>query len=91
MIYTSSRYANGTLFKAWDARKNQWVTTVFRNYPKDVAVFYTYVWQERDRPENVAARTIGDSEMWWKIMDYNPEIIDPLNIPIGTTIRIPRG
>jgi hypothetical protein len=91
MIYTSSRYATGTLFKAWDARKNQWVTTVLRNYPKDVAVFYTYVWQERDRPENVAARTIGNSEMWWKIMDYNPEIIDPFNIPIGTTIRIPRG
>lgn len=89
MIFTSSRYATGTIFKAFDPRDGEWYTTVFRNYPKEYVSFYTYVWKERDRPETVAARTLGNPEMWWKIMDYNPEILNPFDIPVGTVIRLP--
>jgi hypothetical protein len=39
--------------------------------------------------ENVAYQLLGEANSWWRIMDYNPEILDALNIPIGTLIRIP--
>jgi hypothetical protein len=29
-------------------------------------------------------------DLWWLIMDYNPEIADPANLPVGSIIRIPR-
>jgi hypothetical protein len=37
----------------------------------------------------VAASLLGSPDLWWRIMDYNPEIIDAFNIPIGTVLRIP--
>jgi hypothetical protein len=89
MIYTDSRYARGIFFKAYSPRKNTYELTVMRRFPVDQASFYYYGWRERDRIENVAARLLGDANLWWRIMDYNPEVIDPVNIPVGTVIRIP--
>lgn len=89
MIYADSRYARGIFFTAYEPKKNTYNLTVFRRFPVDQSNFYYYVWRERDRVENVAARLLGDSNLWWRIMDYNPEVIDPINIVAGTPIRIP--
>lgn len=89
MIFTDSRYATGIFFKAYEPRKNSYNLTVLRQFPVDQSNFYYYVWKERDRIENVAARLLEDSNLWWRIMDYNPEVIDPINIVAGTPIRIP--
>ena len=89
MIYTDSRYASGIFFKAYEPKKKTYNLTVLREFPVDQSNFYYYVWKERDRIESVAARLLGDSNLWWRIMDYNPEVIDPINIVAGTPIRIP--
>lgn len=89
MIYTDSRYASGVFFKAYDPQRATYSLTVLRQFPVDQSNFYYYVWKERDRIENVAARLLRDSNLWWRIMDYNPEVIDPINIQAGTPIRIP--
>lgn len=89
MIYTDSRYSNGIVYKAFDPRKDNYQLTVMRRFPTDQASFYYYTWRERDRVENVAATLLGDANLWWRIMDYNPEISDPVNIPVGTPLRIP--
>jgi hypothetical protein len=89
MIYTDSRYARGVFFKAYNPRKKTYDLTVLRRFPTDQSNFYYYAWRERDRVENVAARLMGDANLWWRIMDYNPELIDPVNIPVGTLLRIP--
>lgn len=93
MIYLDSRYADGTLLKAWDSRatKKQFQLTVFRNWPTYTTNFFLYVWTEMDRLDIVANKYLGDSQLWWQIMDINPELIDPFDIAPGTQVRIPNA
>lgn len=90
MIYSDSRYAKGNVIKAQDSRTGDYRTTVYRVFPKVKSNFYYYTWVENDRIDIVASALLGSPSHWWKIMDFNPEIIDPFNIPVGTVLRIPR-
>ena len=51
--------------------------------------FRLYVWVSGDRPDLVAYETLGNSSLWWAILDINPELINPQSIPAGTVVRIP--
>lgn len=89
MIYSDSRYADGNVTKVQDPRNNIYRLAVYRKFPKARAQFYFYTWVEGDRIDRIASDLLGSPTFWWKIMDFNPEIIDPFSIPIGTTLRIP--
>lgn len=89
MIYYDSRYANGKVFKAYDARKKNYSAAVFREFSDLQSGFLYYTWVERDRIDLIADTFLGRPDYWWKIMDLNPEILDPYNIAIGTVIRVP--
>lgn len=89
MIYADSRYADGNVYTAQNAKSGAYHTSVNRVFPELAAEFFTYVWVQRDRPDLIAARFLNDPNKWWMIMDYNPEIIDGLSIPVGTELRIP--
>lgn len=89
MIYLDSRYSDATLFKAYDSRKKQYQLTAFRVFPAYRTDFYTYEWVETDRIDDIALKLMGSSDLWWQIMDINPEILDPFNIAPGTHLRIP--
>lgn len=90
-IYLDSRYIDGPVFKAWDARKNSYQITVFRAWPSYTSPFFMYEWVDGDRLDNVSNRFLGSSEYWWRILDVNPEINNPLVIKPGTSIRIPNA
>ena len=90
-IYLDSRYADGPLFKARDARTSNHIATVLREWPSYSLPFYLYKVNEIDRIENIAVKFLGNGELWWKIMDINPEILNPFDIPPGTELRIPNG
>jgi hypothetical protein len=89
MLYTDSRYASGIVSRAFDARNSTFNISLFRQFPEASSEFYYYVWTQRDRIDLVAAEFLGDPTLWWVIMDYNPELPNPLDIPIGSTLRIP--
>lgn len=89
MIFTDSRYATGVLAKSVDARNDSYQLSVFRQFPSSSSSFYYYVWSQRDRIDLVAAELLGDPNLWWLIMDYNPEILNPFDIPLGASLRIP--
>lgn len=91
MIFSDSRYADGNIFKSYDARTKKYGVTVLRNFPDDSQPFFYYTWAERDRIDGIAHRFYGDGDMWWKIMDFNPEIMNPFDINVGTVLRIPNG
>jgi prophage DNA circulation protein len=88
-IYLDSRYADGPLFKGKDARNNTYVTTVYRYWPTYLKNVIIYEVKEIDRIEDIAVRYLGNPALWWKIMDLNPEVLDPFNIVTGTSLRIP--
>jgi hypothetical protein len=49
---------------------------------------HTYILGER--LDTIAHLYYRRSDLWWIILDYNPEITDPQNIKPGTVLRIPR-
>lgn len=89
MIYGDSRYADSTIYKAHDARTGLVQITAMRIFPSAAARYYTYVWKETDRIDIIAQQVYGNSDAWHRIMDYNPELTDAMNIVPGTEIRLP--
>jgi len=85
----NSRYATGFLFNAYRNKDKKYHATVFRRFPVSSAKFFLYEWKEEDRIDHVARKYLNDSALWWKIMDFNPEILNPETISGGTLIRIP--
>lgn len=91
MIYADSRYSDGFITRLYDKRRDGYQVSVLREFPEEVAGFYYYTWVEGDRLDLLASEFFANSGMWWKILDHNPEIIDGMNIPVGTVLRIPNG
>jgi len=89
VIFLDSRYADGNIFKAYNPLKKQYDLTVMRQFPELISEVAFYEWVETDRIDIVASRFFGDSTYWWKIMDFNPEIQNPMEIEPGTILRIP--
>ena len=42
-----------------------------------------------DTLETIAARQLGDESRYWEIADINPQIKFPLDITLGTVLRLP--
>jgi hypothetical protein len=89
MIFTDSRYADGKAYRANDARTNTYEVSVMRRFPTQKSSYFNYTWVEKDRVDIIAQEFLGVTSFWWVIMDFNPEIIDPFDITVGTVIRIP--
>lgn len=89
MIFSDSRYATGRVYKAYSSKTAANSIVVARQFPEDSSAFYYYAWKDGDRIEGVAANLLADSNLWWRVMDFNPEIANPFSIPVGTIIRIP--
>lgn len=89
MIYLDSRYADALLYRALDARTGKYNVTVLRQYPVYNTSFSYHEWKETDRLDVLGIKYFGNPSLWWKIMDLNPEILDPFTIPYGTQLRVP--
>ena len=87
MIYVDSRYADGNVI-AIETSSGPSIA-VLRQFPDDSSRFYGYVWKEKDRIDLVANLLLGSPSLWWRIMDFNPEVINPFAITVGTVLRIP--
>lgn len=91
MIYADSRYATSRIYKTYNVKRDARILGVSREWPSSSSQFFYYVWRERDRMDLLAYTYLGSPNLWWEIMDYNPEIADAFNIPVGTIIRIPNA
>lgn len=83
MIFNDSRYYDGTLAQDGDN------ILVFREFPKkQTARMFGYTWIDGDRIDQIADKFIGSPELWYEVMDLNPYILDPWNIPTAAVIRV---
>lgn len=58
---------------------------------RDIAIAAEQVIRSGDRPDLLAARTLGDAELYWRVADANA-VVDPntlTDLP-GRRVRIPR-
>ena len=90
MISPQSRYAQGTKTRLPNAN-GTYNLSVLRTVPAQTGLYTLYVWKAGDRPDIVASRLLGNPALWWSIFDVNPEIINPLDVPPGTYVRIPNA
>ena len=91
MIGANSRYTSATLRvdSGPDGLPRQEMRVAF---PTARTVTFTYYQVKAgDRVDLLASSFFGAPEMWWVLADANPEILDWMEIPVGTVIRIPSG
>ena len=85
MIGHRSRYASAVLLADPDGdflgARSQVDTT-----PRPDDRFHTVV--AGDRVDLLAARYLGQADLWWVLCDYN-DIFFPLEIELGAVLRIP--
>lgn len=92
MIERVSRYYDGPLTQTADKYTGEYVISVFRRFPSSRAVNYiTYTWKNGDSLSRISELFGVGSKYWWEIMEINPEITDPFDIPEGTVLRVPYG
>lgn len=91
MIFLDSRYADGILLQTWHAGKSEYHLVVTRELPNYILPYFIYVSVQGDRLDKLASKYLGNSSMWWKILDINPEIVNPQDINPGTQLRIPHA
>jgi hypothetical protein len=87
----NSRYVN-TPTKTYtlaDGRDVNYLARRFLPAPESLALLGTYTVVEGDRLDNIAARVLGDPELFWRICDGNRELRpDALTAAIGRQLRI---
>lgn len=91
MITSDSRYADSSMFLAYNPKGQRYDVAAMRVFPQRESEFFWYTWRSGDRIDLLAQDLLGDGNSWWKIMDLNPEVLNPFNIAPGTQLRVPTG
>jgi hypothetical protein len=92
MIERVSRYYTGPLAQTPNKYTGAYEISVFRLFPTSKKTTYdSYTWVDGDTLGGLANLNIGDPRFWWEIMDANPTVTDPFNIPPGTLLRVPNA
>ena len=92
MINSKSRYYGGYPGRVLGPLTNEYSSYIYRrfNVAEDTRYsFYQIV--EGDRLDILAYELYGDSGLWHKILDVNPDIHDGWELVPGSVIRVPRN
>ena len=81
-----SRYLSTRLKTNENSGKKTYSTTIYQEVEEKNDDMY-FIAQEGDRCDNLANRFYNDSTLWWFIARVNN--LNTMNIPIGTSLRIP--
>lgn len=89
-IYKGSRYEYSDIdfFKTTYTGSNDPV--VFYKFSNlGYVQYWVHTYSQGERLDQIATQYYKRPEFWWLIPEYNPEIVDFLNIEPGTQLRIP--
>lgn len=89
-IYVSSRYYNQKIDYIQLEEHGHATPIIFYEFDDLRNKKYTlYTYSQNDRLDQLSYRFFGRPDMWWAIVEYNPEIQNFINIQPGTVLRIP--
>lgn len=89
MIVLGSRYQNERLTTITNADGEVQTFVLRSTRPFAKRTQRVHLWRDSDRIDRVAEQYLGSASAWWRVLDVNPEILDPNRIPLGTAVRIP--
>lgn len=89
----NSRYHNVPMGRFVRHAGDPGVTCVLRRFipqRRDIAIAAEHIVQSGERPELLAAQTLGDAELYWRLADANA-VTDPfaLTDELGQRVAIP--
>lgn len=90
-ILSNSRYQLSTI--GYLQKKVDGDTTPIIFYTPDelgIVSYTIHTYVERETLHQLSWKYYNRPDFWWVIPEYNPEILDFLNITPGTELRIPR-
>lgn len=91
MIYQNSRYYNQLIDYISFTPEGDSFPIVFYEFDNQSTLsWWEHMYAEGERLDQIANLYYQRPEFWWIIPEYNPQIVDFLNIPAGTILRIPR-
>lgn len=89
-IFQGSRYEYSTVdFFSTTAEGNENAVVFYDSYFTPTFSYTEHTYTVGERLDAISYQYYSRPDLWWLILDYNPEISDPQNIPAGTIIRIP--
>lgn len=89
MISLQSRYADTDVVYVLDPKSQTTRPTLLRDYQEDPVTFRVHRWSEGDRWDFLAQEYLDAPTEWWRILDANPEILDPTSMKPGALVYIP--
>jgi nucleoid-associated protein YgaU len=90
-IYKTSRYNNSDIDYVSTTSGGDSTPIVFYEFSElGRLTWVDYIWKDGDRLDLTAFRFYSNPHAWWLIAEANPEIEDPLNIPAGAVLRVPK-
>jgi len=89
-ITSGSRYENSIVdvFRKKEGGKDCPVVLYSFDSLENIS-FYYYRYQTGQTLQGISQRLLGTPNLWWAIVEYNPEITDIFHIVNGTLLRIP--
>lgn len=89
-IYIGSRYENDPVDRVI-TQSGEYIPTIYHQDMPEVQTFSfgLVTTGYGERLDAIAARELGDPELWWVIANANPEVFYPDDLPVGTVLRIP--
>jgi hypothetical protein len=92
MIFVGSRYEDADVFPVVTRRAASSSLAVMRTVGElsDVETpSRRYVWRAGDRLDLLAAREFGDPGDWWRALDANLAVLNPLDLVPGVKVGLP--
>ncbi len=89
MIYIGSRYQDVRVRYLLDGRTGNTHATILRYTPTQNTSFLSATWHEGLRLDRLSSSLYGTESEWWRVMDANTDIINPMSLAPGMTVRIP--
>jgi hypothetical protein len=91
VIYQTSRYYTQLIdYLAFSPDGDSYPIVFYQFDDPTTISWWEHVYVEGERLEQIANTYYQRPELWWLIAEYNPQIVDFLNIVPGTTLKVPR-
>lgn len=85
-VHVGSRYIKTPIF-AKDGQAFIFNIREKQKFNSDLATYYTVI--EGDTLDGIAFKNYGNANLYWAILDANPQYMSEMDIKVGDTIMIP--
>ena len=89
-IFKGSRYEYSTVdYVATNSTLVEEPIVLYTASDLGLTSYWEHTYVEGERLDSISYKYYNNSQYWWLIVEYNPEINDFINVTPGTILRVP--